>query len=146
MKRKNNTNLYGAASGKKTSMSVLLLNIVIIVSALVLVISIVNLVDEVQYYRTGYYSETSSRYRIEDDEFGRLAADYIDNDRAVEEITDEPEYVARYMLDAYFYKANADAGDTVLADRYRTKMDEARSHLGTYQAAADRIDAMLEIE
>ncbi len=134
------------AARRKSSVPVILLNIAIVICTLILVFTVVAVIRENKEYGTSYYNESSARYRIEDEEFGRLASDYVDNGRCVAEDLDEPEYVAQYTLAAYFYRANAEAGDKALADKYLSEMEEARSRLSAYQGAADRVDVLLEID
>ena len=119
MARRSRSKKRKTTARSRGPLPILLLNIAIVISVLVLVVSTVTLIREVRDYENGYYSESGARYRVEDEEFGRLASDLIDNGRLLEPALDEPEYVGMYTLAAYLYRANAEAGDKALADKYK---------------------------
>lgn len=126
------------------------MNIVIIVLAIVLVISLYFAVTEI-YDASHIYrnKENSFMYAVEDGSYARMASMYHENmaaDGKEKESYREYYGVAKYFEAAFFYEMYCEAGDTNRAQKYKGMMDAAVVDMGDFSFLQEDIDTKLGIE
>lgn len=128
----------------------LIMNIVIIVLAIVMVISLYFAITEFyDVFHMYQNSENSFMYTMEDGNYARLVEMYHDNvgtDGKEKESFRECYGVAKYYESAFFYEMYRETGDTVRAENYKETMDAAEAQLGELTFLKEDIDTKLGVE
>lgn len=126
------------------------MNIVIIVLAIVMVISLYFAITEIyDAFHVYQNSENSFIYAAEDGSYARMVTMYHENvgaDGKEKERYGEYYGVAKYFEAAFFYEIYHEAGDTVRAEKYQKAMDAAVADMGDFSFLQEDIDTKLGIE
>lgn len=135
---------------RRIDIKLIVLNIVIIVMAFLLMLSVGYLIEEIHYAVSNYmYEDYSFVYALEGEEYGRIVNMYHENYQ--NGYDDEPklqEYygVAKYYEAAFDFKVYEELGEAAKAQEKQRLMDEAQIQMGEFAFVADRIDERLGIK
>ena len=126
--------------------NIALLNIITIVMAFVMLISVVRLVSEMRsaFVRDRY---NSMEYPLREGDYGEIVENYYRWHYDVEPFStpNEEEYqVAAYADAAFRHQLFEAVGDDDMAGRCLEKMEQAREKTGSLSVSADEVDRLLE--
>ncbi len=131
----------------KKDKKIFILNIVIIVLAVVLVITVFQTIAEAHSIITDYYHEEDSFiYCMEDEDYADMVQYYYDNcgSQGKEEKNMQEYYdLAKYFEAAFHHKIYVESGDTVRAEKYKAIMDETEARLGEFAFVTERMNSVL---
>ena len=125
--------------------SIRLLNVLTVLMALVLLISVFHLVSEMRsaFVRDSY---NSMEYPLREGDYGEMVGKYYRWHYDVDPFStpNEEEYqVAAYADAAFRYQLFKAVGDEDMAARLRQEMEEARGKTGSLSVSADEVDRLL---
>ena len=123
-----------------------LLNVLTVLMAFVLLVSVVRLVSEMRsaFVRDRY---NSMEYPLREGDYGEMVENYYRWHYDVDPFStpNEEEYnVAAYADAAFRHQLFEAAGDEDMAARCERKMEEARAKTGSLSVSADEVDRLLE--
>lgn len=128
---------------------VLILNVIIAVLVVVLLIMAALTVKEFSYAIDKGYKEEVFVYRLNDERYEMMLELYHTNDAlSVKPSKEGEEYynAAQYYEAATYYKMFLKAGDSLRAEKYLEKMNEAAKELGELGFVQKKMDVRLGIE
>lgn len=135
---------------RRFDIKLIVLNIVIIIMAFLLMLSVGYLIEEIHYVVSDYmYDEYSFVYALEDEDYGRIVYMYNENyqnDYADESKLQEYYGIAKYYEAAFDFKVYEDLGEAGKAQEKQHLMDEAQLQMGELAFVADRIDERMGIK
>lgn len=130
----------------KKSRGITLLNVLIVLMAFVMLVSVVHLVSEARssFVRDRY---NSMEYPLREGDYGDMIGNYYRWHYDVDPFStpSEEEYrLAAYADAAFRRQLFAAAGDDGMADRCLRQMEQAREGIGSLSVSADDVDRLLE--
>lgn len=133
----------------KKDKKVAILNLVIIILAVVLVMTMFSAISATYDAVTDYsYSneEDDFIWRLEYEDYADLVRYYYNNcgsNGKEEENLQEYYNLAKYFEAAFHHKIYEESGDTVRAEKYKAIMDEVAAELGEFAFVTEKIDEKL---
>lgn len=128
---------------------VLILNVIIAVLVVLLFIMGALTVKEFSYAVDKGYEEEVFVYRLNDESYETMLELYHTNDALSVKLSQEGEEyynAAQYYEAATYYKMFLEAGDSLRAEKYLEKMNEAAKELGELGFVREKMDVRLGIE
>jgi len=138
--------MRGMKAERKSSKAVTLLNILAVLMAFVMLISLGRMVNELRrvFDRDPY---SGIEYALQEGDYAGMIRDYYYRgyDVAPFASVHEEEYRVAQYADAAFQQHFFQAvGDREMAGRYAARMESARESCGSLTAAAEDVDRLLE--
>ncbi len=132
-------------TGEPLSFAAKLLNVFIILLTLIFIFTASGMISELRHaYSRDRFG--GIQYPMEDKEYGALVSYYYyQNYNVAPFLSEYGEYyeVAAYADAAFLHRYFEAAGDLGAAERYRVRMDQARSRCGDYSVVTEDIDTIL---
>jgi hypothetical protein len=126
--------------------NIALLNILTIVMAFVMLVSIVRLISEMRsaFVRDRYHS---MEYTLKEEDYAGMVSDYYRWNYDVDPFStpNEEEYqVSAYADAAFRYKLFSAAGEDGKREYWQQRMEQAREKTGSLSVSADEVDRLLD--
>lgn len=133
---------------KKFSFGVLILNIAIGIAGLMVLLMTITLISETRIATPYYYKDSTFVWSLNEGNYNNMVEYYHENEgKGIKVNAQMQEYyaVARYYEAAVYYRAFDHAGDSVRAEYYLGKMQEAGRDFGELDGLKSGIRKQLNI-